>query len=214
MTTVLLKLVGYNKDKTIKINKDIISMLDIINYLTENNLLMNEISQIMFINNGKNITNDITTNFSGTDEYPLIIHLLTNKFEIKNEIIKHIYNEDTKPKIDMDIEFEEISMEETDKNNLKLVELFSDSDFVFLLNIIKNKPELLNKVSNYLTNGNIVHNITITELNDEFKYQNELLELIELLNKVNKELKEVELKYILQHFKGNLNLSLRYILNK
>ncbi len=215
MTTVSLKLVGYNNDKLIKINKENITMLDIFSYLTEHEMHMNEISQIMFINNGKNITNDISTKYNGTDENPFIIHIFTNKLEIKNEIIKHVFTNPNSSNIDSEKDYENVSEEETYNNNLKIIELFSDNDFVILLNIIKNKPDLLNKVSSYLTNGNIINNFTTIEINnDDFKYPNQLIQLIELLNKLNKEYNEHELKQILYNFEGNLNLSLRYLLNK
>lgn len=211
MTSLLLKLVGHNDDKNITIDKENITMTDIFSYLTDNNIFMNEISKIIFINNGKNITNDISTTFNGTNEYPLIIHIFTNNLEIKNKIIKNIFNLNVN--INITKEYEDISKDEINANNLKLIELFSDNDFVYLLNIIKNKPNLLNKVSGYLTNGNIINNIVEIN-NDDFKYHNELIQLLELLNKLNKTYDENELKNIIQHFEGNLNLSLRYVLNK
>ncbi len=238
MTTVSLKLVGNSNDILIKIAKDEITVLDIISFFLENNMPMTQISQIMFINNGKNITNDTSAVFTGTDENPLIIHLFTNRLEIKNEIIKYIFSNDESNELnelngliqldippysiceanrightDINTDYEDISKEETNKNNLKLVELFSDKDFVYLLNIIINKPELINKATNYILNGNISSEIKIIN-EDEFKYPNELSQLFELLNTINKELDVSQLKSIIQHFEGNLNLSLRYILNK
>ncbi len=214
MTTISLKLVSYNIDKLININKDSITMLDIFSYLMENGMLMTEISQIMFINNGKNITNDLVTLFNGTAENPLIIHIFTNKLEIKNEIIKQIFMNDVPPY--EEINSNEISQDEINtivsENNIKTIELFADKDFVYLLNICHNKPELINKVSSYLTNGNIT-NFEIKEINN-FNYENEFIKLVELLNSINKQFDENELKSTLQHFEGNLNLSLRYILNK
>ena len=78
MTTVSLKLTGYSNDKLIKFDKDDITILDIYSYLIDNEMLFNEISQIIFINNGKNINNDTSTLYTGTDEYPLVIHMFTN----------------------------------------------------------------------------------------------------------------------------------------
>ncbi len=218
MTTVLLKIVGYHVDKLIKINKDNISIVDIFSYLMEHNMIMNEILQIMFINNGNNITQNISTLYNGTDDNPLIIHMFTNKLEIKNEIIKNIFSEDGVPPYEEINDNSQISQEEMNtivsKNNIKLIELFSDKDFVYLLNICYNKPELINKVANYVTNGNI-SSVEIKQINnEEFNYQNEYSQLIELLNSINKHIDENKLKSIIQHFEGNLNLSLRYILNK
>ncbi len=240
MTTVSLKLVGYPNDKIIKINKDKITILDIYSYLVDNEMLFNEISEIMFINNGINIKNDTSRLFEGTDDYPLNIHMFTNNPKIKNEIINHIYNKGTDNIImvsseepdepfmdanethidthndthnDTHYDYEEISQEEINKNNEKIVELFSDNDFVYLLNIFIKKPELINKVASYVSNGNII-NTKMKEIDGEFKYTNELAQIIELLTKLNKEYDESELKSIINNFEGNLNLSLRYILNK
>jgi hypothetical protein len=229
MTTISLKLVGNQINKLIKFDKDNITILDIFSYLVNNGMLFNEISQIMFINNGKNINNDTTTLFNGTDEYPLVIHMFTNNQKIKNEIIKHIFKENNEeapsnndsPEIEFhdsfeqpNDDYEEISQEEINQNNLKLVELFSDKDFVYLLNILINKPELINKASSYILNGNIINNFEIKEIKEEFKYTIQLNQILELLNKLDIKYNKNELKYIINHFDGNLNLSLRYILNK
>ena len=213
MTTVSLKLVGYHIDKLIKFDKNDITILDIYSYLIDNEMIFNEISQIMFINNGRNINNDTSVLYNGTDEYPLVIHMFTNSLKIKNEVIKNIFkNNDDNNTVDNDVE--ESLQEDTNQNNLKLIELFSDKDFVYLLNILINKPELINKASSYILNGSIINNFEIKEFNGEFKYDIQLTQILELLNKLNKEYNENELKYIINNFEGNLNLSLRYILNK
>ncbi len=255
MTTVSLKLVGNNINKLINFDKDYITILDIFSYLVNNEMLFNEISQIMFIKNGKNINNDISALYNGTKENPLVIHMFTNSLKIKNEIIKHIFEDnndsynsdeshnssessessdssespespespDSSNLCESRVEFhdtidnndsEEILQEETNQNNLKLIELFSDKDFVFLLNILINKPELINKASCYILNGSIINNFEIKEFNGEFKYDSQLTQILELLNKLDKEYNENELKFIINNFEGNLNLSLRYILNK
>jgi hypothetical protein len=246
MTTVSLKLTGYSNDKLIKFDKDDITILDIYSYLIDNEMLFNEISQIIFINNGKNINNDTSTLYTGTNEYPLVIHLFTNSLKIKNEVIKCIFKNrnDTEllephnlselsesPEVEFhdvidniksndsdndysDNNFEEVSEEETNQHNLKLIELFSDKDFVYLLNILINKPELINMASSYILNGSVINNFELKEFIGEFKYDTQLAQILELLNKLNKEYDENELKFIINNFEGNLNLSLRYILNK
>ena len=218
MTTVSLKLVGNTNDIIIHSDEDSITMSDIFNYLMNKGLSFDEISKIMFVNNGNNITNDMENTFTGTDEDPLVIHMFTPYSNVKDEIIKCIYSSDNKSdnhKDDnQDINHNDnISQEEITKNNLKTIELFSDKDFSYLLNICLNKPELLNKVSNYITNGNI--SFEVKEINKEdFKYQREYPELLELLNKLDINIdNEILGMSVLQHFEGNLNLSLRYILN-
>lgn len=238
MTTVSLKLVGNTNDILIHINKNTIEIFDIFNYLMEKGLSFDEISKIMFVHKGKNITSDKHATYSGTEDDPLIIHLFTNIGYIKDEIIKCIYsnkedspedipedndipdycpldheNKQSKDDYDSD-DYEEISQENMNKNNLKTVELFSDKDFSYLLKIFLNKPELINKLSSYIINGNI--SFEIKEINkDDFKYQNEYIDLQELLNKININIdNEIGAMSILQHFEGNLNLTLRHIINK
>lgn len=227
MTTVSLKLVGNTHDILIHINKPNIEIFDIFNYLMEKGLSFNEISKIMFVHKGKNITNDKHEKYSGTEDDPLVLHIFTNIGYIKDEIIKCIYSSEnehfessknelmtTDDSDDSEEVSEEVSQEEMNKNNLKIIELFSDKDFTYLLNIFFNKPELINKLSSYIINGNI--SFEIKEINkDDFKYQNEYKDLLELLNKINIYIdNEIEGMSILQHFEGNLNLTMRYIINK
>jgi hypothetical protein len=239
-----LKLVGNNHDLLININKNSINIFDVFNYLMKKGLSFDEISKIMFVNKGKNITDDTETLYTNTEDDPLIIHMFTQCANVKDEIIKCVYssyqqetsnNKETEDELDesksedesedkSDDESEdnnnEVSQEEINKNNLKTVELFLDKDFTYLLKVCLNKPELLNKVSNYITNGNI--SFEIKEINKEdFKYQKEYTELIELLNKLDIDPKghiniinnEILVMSVLQHFEGNINLSLRYIIN-
>lgn len=220
MTTVSLKLVSNTNDSLIYIKKDSINIFDVFNYLMEKGLSFDEISKIMFVNKGKNITDDTETLYTGTEDDPLVIHMFTQFSNVKDEIIKCIYSSDDNPSLDLkpsnnlDIEseddYDEVSQEEINKNNLKTIELFLDKDFTYLLKICLNKPDLLNTVSNYITNGNI--SSEIKDINKEdFKYQNEYKELQELLDKLDIN-NEILLMSILQHFEGNLNLSLRYVL--
>ncbi len=212
MTTVSLKLVGNNQELLFHINKSQINILDVFSYLMEKGLSFDEISKIMFVHKGKNISDDINTIYIGTNEDPLIIHMFSNQIDIRDEIIKcifsNIHNSDTESESEDDNE--ELSPEELDKNNLKTIELFSDKDFTYLLKICLNKPELLNKVSNYINHGNIT--TEIKEIKEEdFKYQKEELELEELLKKLDININTMA---ILHHFEGNINLSLRYIITK
>ena len=217
MTTVCLKLVGSNNDKTITFKKDSITILDIFTYLMEHNLLFNEISKIMFINKGNNITNDTLATYYGTDENPLIIHIFINDIDIKNEILREIFNDSPIDINQMDSNDKEIkiSQEDINKNNSDIIKLFSDKDFTFLLNICLNRPELFNTVSSYIINGNITNEI-ININDDDFKYKDEFEQLLELLKQLNINVeneKELKIKSIIQHFNGHLNLSLRYILH-
>jgi hypothetical protein len=215
MTSVLLKLVSNSIEKLININKSSINIRDIFSYLISNEMLFTEIEQITFINNGKNITKDIHMLLKGTKEDPVIIHMYTTNLKLKEEILKRVflYNHSDKEDNEEDEEDEEkISPEEQNDNNLKTIKLLSDKDFIYLLNIIINKPELINIASSFVINGNIVKKFKIEEIKGEFKYNDELIQIIDLLNKLNKEYDESKLKSIINHFEGNLNLSIRYII--
>ncbi len=67
---ITLKLVGSNEETKISINTSInddeVSIVDVFNYLMENNLSYDEVSKLMFINNGTNISND--TNYKLNNE--------------------------------------------------------------------------------------------------------------------------------------------------
>ena len=217
MTSLLLKLVNNSIDKLITIDKAYITLFDIHFYLISNNMHLNEIEQIMFVNNGKNLDKECHS-INGTDESPAIIHMYTNNKKIKDELIKNVFT--NKPENLREIlnkseedDFEEVSQEEQHKNNLKTIELLSDKDFVYLLNIIINKPELINIASSYIINGNIIKTFKLEEIEGEFKYNDELIEIVKLLNKLNnRDYDENKLKSIINHFEGNLNLSIRYII--
>jgi hypothetical protein len=210
---ITLKLVGTNKETNININNNNntsinnndVSIVDIFNYLMENNLSYDEVSKLMFINNGTNISNDI--NYKLTNES--IIHIFINDFDIKKELLKYIFNkEDIKEEHD-DNNFDDNDNQNDSNDNI--IKLFSDNDFTYLLKICLTKPDLINKVSSYLLNGNITTEIKTINDND-FKYNDIYLQLVELLNKLNITKDEIEMKSVVQHFDGNLNLSLRYVL--
>ncbi len=200
---ITLKLVGYNEDCNITINKEEISIVDIFNYFVEHELSFDEVLKITFINNGTNITNNIT-NIYKTSDGPFIVHLLIRDNNIRSEIIKNVFNKTE--------EKDELISDDMDKHNEEIIKLFSDYDFTYLLKICLTKPDLINKVSGYLLNGNITTEIKkINE--DEFKYNDIYIKLVELLETLHVFKDKLEIKSIVQHFEGNLNLALRYLLS-
>jgi hypothetical protein len=230
MTTISLKLVGNYNEIIINNEKNEITILDIFNYLLKNNLSFNEVTKIKFIHNGKNITDDTCAKYKGTDSEPFILHMYTNSSDVKVEILKNIYNYNQdklskyinlEPNNDNDNQTEgsdynnsDIIPEEINKQNDEVIKLFSDKDFTYLLKICLEKPELINTVTSYITNGNITFQIKILEQDEEFNYTNEYIKIIELLNQMNINIDDNNyIKSIIQHFEGHLNLSLRYILN-
>jgi hypothetical protein len=233
MTSVSLKLVGNYNEIIINYEKNEITILDIFNYLLRNDLSFNEISKITFIHNGKNITDDTCAKYKGTDDEPFILHMYTNNSDVKIEILKNIYNQDKLDEIELldnisntnddnhddnnhsnDSIEDNITLEEINKQNEEVIKLFSDKDFTYLLKICLEKPELVNTVTSYITNGNITFQIKTSEQDKEFNYPNEYIKILELLNQLNINItNEDNIKSIIQHFEGHLNLSLRYILN-
>jgi hypothetical protein len=221
MTSVSLKLVGNYNEIIINYEKNEITILDIFNYLLRNDLSFNEISKITFIHNGKNITDDTCVKYKGTEDEPFILHMYTNSSDVKVEILKNIYNynQDKLDEIELSDDISNtndinITPEEINKQNDEIIKLFSDKDFTYLLNICLEKPELLNTVTSYITNGNINFKIKTLEQDEEFNYPNEHLKILELLSQLNINIDDNNyIKSIIQHFEGHLNLSLRYILN-
>ncbi len=201
---IRLKLVGSNEETDININSDRYTITDIFNYLMEHNLSYDEVSKIKFFCNGKNISNDINTiNIVAEDIIPRINMYVNDDF-IKNELIKYIFNNEVKE------DYEELTSEENNKHNEEIIKLFSDSDFTYLLKICLTKPELINKVSSYISNGNITTEIKNIQ-NDEFKYPEIYIKIINILEKLNIFKNELEIKSIINHFEGNINLTLRFV---
>jgi hypothetical protein len=225
---IKLKLVGNNEETNVFIDKDTFTITDIFNYLMEHNLSFNEISKIMFIHNGKDITNDDII----IVEENINIHLFVKDSKVKNELLINVFNKETNvlefdnysnespedrylsiEDRDLSTEDRDLSTEDVNKHNESIIELFNDNDFTYLLKICLTKPDLINKVSSYLLNGNITTKIKNIDM-DEFKYNETYLQLNEILNKINHNKTELEIKSTIQHFEGNLNLSLRYLLTK
>jgi len=201
---IKLKLVGTNEETNININdKDRFKDSEIFTYLIENNLSYDEVSKIKIFNNGRTILNDPSNISIVADGIIPIFHIYTTEPNIKSELIKHIFNKSNDVESDI--------LESINKHNEEIIKLFSDHDFTYLLKICLTKPDLINKVSGYLLNGNITTEIKNIN-NDDFKYDDIYDNLIEMLNSLNINKDENIIKSVIQHFEGNINLSLRYLL--
>jgi len=103
--------------------------------------------------------------------------------------------------------------------NNKIIDNFKNKDFVNLLRICINKPDLLKMVNAYLVNGDTTENLDDLTINyKKFKYIDEYNYIIEFLSndlliQINADL-EQKIKNILDYNNGHLNLTLRYILSK
>ena len=106
-------------------------------------------------------------------------------------------------------------LEEKDMINIneELINDFKDKDFVFLLGILNRRPDLFDKLYQYLSLGDIFDKdefVKYTYEESEFSFCKELDSLLNL----NLEVSENDLKKVLMYFKGHLNLSLRYIISQ
>ena len=103
-----------------------------------------------------------------------------------------------------------------DSMNQHTITLFSDPDFINLLNIYKKKPELFNLLSNYIQNNDINESLisdkTIDQISDEEKeyYTNLSLKIMDLNFSIDQNL----IIERLIKFSGHLNLTIRSILNE
>jgi hypothetical protein len=152
-----------------------------------------------------------------------IVYLFSNDQEIKqilNDLFlkfgKDLSNDEKKlnsvleEEIDDTHILKEEDMEEINKN---IIDELNDPDFIKLLSLSKNRPELFDKLYQFLGNGDIVDKeefISFNFDNSDFKYNSEL----ETLQKLNLNTDDENIKKILMFFNGHLNLSLRYIMNE
>lgn len=105
-----------------------------------------------------------------------------------------------------------LKKEDINEINEDIIKDLHDPDFANLLLISKTKPELFDKLYQFLSNGDIVDHCEISNFNfneSEFSYNKEL-EALQKLNIGSDDL----IKKILMYFEGHMNLSLRYIINK
>jgi hypothetical protein len=110
-------------------------------------------------------------------------------------------------------EDEEDEEEELDKINQVIVSDLKDPDFIKLLHICITKPEYLDKAARYITNGTMVDkidNIDKTEFDDKFIMEYD--KLVAILSSLDIKIEDKMILSIITYFKGNINLSLRYII--
>ncbi len=201
MSTIILKLVGQLKnDYIIKSSTFDFKIADLKKCLSVKNILEEEFNKIRFISNGSTI-NDFEEELVSHEKPEIIIYLFVTDKELLNKIILNIFTNE--------IEQDNISVINT---NINTIEQFKDPEFLLLLRICIFKPEYFNKISNYITNGNISYKIKMIS-EEDFTYHTELEELKLILLNINIHKYDMQLISILQHFEGNINMSLRYIIS-
>jgi len=178
-------------------NSIVITLAEIYSYLVENGLSMQEIENINFIYKGATLEHNTIYNVLDDET----IYMYVNNIIIKNEIIKNIYS----IKIEQEQEVIEININEN------IIKQFNDPDFCNILRICLTKPDIINQVNSYLSHGNIVPNIQLIDI-ENFTFNDEYEHIIKLLTELKYNINEHLIKSVLYHFKGHLNLSLRYLL--
>ncbi len=218
MGKIILKLVGYPvSDYDIDVEENNFKVSDLISFLIEKGMSFQELREIKFIHAGKNIEEDITKVYILDKDENFTIYLYTNNIDIKKELAKNLFdsNDDEEieaPKKEPLPDKKEEHIELT-KINMDTIKLFQEPDFVYLLNICINKPEYFNKIASYISHGNITNEIKMIEIND-FKYNEEYDNIIHILQSINyNKIDENYIKNIINHFEGNINLTIRYIIS-
>ena len=237
---IQLKLIGYQSDDKYDVildqNNDGITNLKYL-YLIfiRKGLNINDIKKLRFISSGQNLKN-LDENILSSNTFTKIF-IFINDFKIKKNLIEKIftnisidsiipppsYQATTKiENLPLEDDTEEIYEPTTDeiKNiNSKIIENFKDKDFIKLLQICVTKPELLKMASGYLESGDVIEDIeNLADYNTEnFEYVKECEFIMNfLLNMENTmcDFSEDYVKKVLIHFKGHLNLSLRFIISE
>ena len=230
MVVITLKLDKYNYN--IIWDKSTFTLLDIYMNLVEKGITLKQLDCINFIYNDSIITNHLTD--YDTYDNDIIILLYVDDDIIIQDFIKHTQSsydvdesiskgtsEGTCNDIHISEDIDESISEGIDESisediikdiNVETLKLFQEPDFKELLRIIITKPHLLNKVSSYITNGDISSDIDII---DSTEYNTEYMHIIELLNSINiigMDKHCMIIRSVIKHFSGHINLSLRYIL--
>jgi hypothetical protein len=194
MATINLKLVGLNTNNyIIKTSSYNFFIRDLKNIFNSKNITNDDINNIKIISNGI-VINDFTDSLVSIEVPEVIIYLHANSIELLEKI--------------------NMNLNPASENlyNKEIIELFKDKTFVTLLRICKEKPDYLNKVASYISNGNITTSIHTID-KSIFKYHQELIILKNIIQELNYKIDDNIMWSILQHFEGNINMSLRFILS-
>jgi hypothetical protein len=234
MSTVILKCVQIpNCDYIIPIPSENFTLRNVYDYLEQKQISITDIKQMKYIYQGKQLTEDIElTSLKGT---PLSLFVSIPDISVKYQFTSKLYTNikyfaqqyqantykpipilkaelPDKPEV-----IDELTSEKITVLNTNILKLFEDKDFCNLLRICINKPQLVNIASNYIGHGNITNTFDLVNL-ENFTYEKEYDELIGILSKIHvtsetaEYYDELSVKSVLEHFKGHLNLSLRFII--
>jgi hypothetical protein len=248
MPSVILKIIGHQNNKMFdyKIeNDENITLKFIYLSLIKKDIKIEMIKNMKFIYKGNTISNldKMLTDNDENDE--INVFIFTNNQEIKKELYNKVFTNIPQSSLDINNNFpsfnsssftvstkldnipieddiEEIlipTQYEIQEINNKIVKSFENKDFLNLIKICINNPELLKNAKSYLVNGDILPSIDMDDISienyiydDQYQFINNFFE--DKLNFTLDEDKIEKIKKIITHFNGHLNLSLRYILSK
>lgn len=227
MFTTIFKLVGYDiasgihdykvtMDDKAENNIRYMDMKNIIDSFTVPGVIeMDTIKDIRFIYRGTTLSIDSLSKIELQlpECETIVIHVFASSMEIREKLVNNIF---ITLKSFLPKKEEPIVMTDSIINsmNTNIVTLFSDTDFVNLLRIILNKPHLLNIASSYIQHGNVVE-IKISDSDEiTFTFMEQYNIIMDILKKLNVNIEgiEDEVKNLLCHFKGHINLTLRSLL--
>ena len=234
MSTVILKCIQIpNGDYIIPIPSENFTLKNIFDYLEQKQISLADVKQIKYIYQGRQLTED--TELTSLKDIPLVLLISIPDISVKYQFTSKLYTNikyntpqvqyntykpvpivkaelPDKPEV-----IDELTSEKITVLNTNILKLFEDKDFCNLLRICINKPQLVNIASNYIGHGNITNTFDLINL-DNFPYEKEYNELINILSKIHiasepgEYYDELSVKSVLGHFKGHLNLSLRFII--
>lgn len=190
------------------------------------NLSKEEVQEIKFIIDSEQIKNPEKSYYIGPNEVCYIFIFVFNQ-EIRNKLqeifITHgseISSESDKENdSDIEEEFPILTYEIIKEMNENTLLLFSDPDFINLINIYKRKPELFNLLSNYIQNNDIaiesllsISNKKFDQLSNEDKiYYTDLS--VKIRNFGFKIPQETIIDRLIK-YSGHLNLTIRSFFNE
>jgi hypothetical protein len=133
---------------------------------------------------------------SDTEKPQIVQNTLTpieeEKYEYKDELHK----------------LKEIDIEK----NKEVLEILNNPDFINLLRIYKTKPEMLSYLYQYVQSSSIINVVDLDKV--ELKEHNYNVDEVDtMLKKYNLNINKEVIEKLLFHFKGNINLTFKYIIS-
>lgn len=142
-----------------------------------------------------------------------LIYIFSMDPEVKKKLIsiftKEISNIESKV-LEKPLPFSEVKINDNiiQKSNTETVELFKDDDFLRLLYVYKNNPNMFKIFSSYITSGNVIINKEKFSDSEKTDFSEEL----EVIKKLDIGVSDDNILETLKRFNGHLNLSLRFLL--